>query len=183
MPAVGTPGNLVAALAMVCAACADIGPRDADDPDPSGASDAADAGADREGAPPSVVPRPDGGPAAEASDAAPVAAEPDGVHPTIRSTYALDQEWVYLEWDIVDGTTEYTQFCITDDGPYVYRLEAGAADRGDFLYTYFHRTDICAAFADAGAAAGTHTIWTQVWPGDDSSRAESADTSGTITCP
>lgn len=175
------PRILLAGVATLCIACADIGGRDPADPGTA----LADAGAgepDREDSPPSVIPRPDGGTVATDPDGGP-AAGPDGVHPTIRSTYALDEEWVYLEWDIVEAVTEYTLFAVTDDGPYVVKVEAGASDRGDFLYTYFHRDVICATFENAAAAAGAHAVWTQVWPGDDSSRAQSADTSGTITCP
>ena len=177
----GTPRVLAALAATLCIACTDIKPADPDEPE-TGAADAAAAG-EQEESPPAVIPRPDGGAVAdEGADAAP-AAEADGTRPTIRSTYTLDEEWVYVEWEIVDGVTEYSQFAVTDDGPYAYRLATGATDRGDFVYDYFHRDTICATFPDAMAATGPHEVWVQIWPGEDSARAESADTPGTITCP
>jgi hypothetical protein len=182
---VGTPRDLIALGAIACAwGCADIRPHDPDDPGASGAADAAAGEPDQEATPPSVVPRPDAGATDTGGNAGADAgtAEQAGVRPTIRSTYTLDEEWVYIEWDIVEGVTEYSQFAVTDEGPFAYRLASGAADRGDFLYDYFHRDDICAAFA-AGTAAGPHEVWVQIWPGEDSSLAESADTPGTITCP
>ena len=177
----GTPWTQAALAATLCIACTDIKPADPDEPE-TGAADAAGE-PDQEESPPSVVPRPDGGAVAtgDVDAGAPQAA--DGVRPTIRSTYTLDEEWVYIEWDIVADVTEYSQFAVTDEGPFAYRLASGAADRGDFLYDYFHRDVICSQFPDAASASGPHEIWVQIWPGEDSARAESADTPGTITCP
>lgn len=167
--------------ATLCIACTEIRPADPDGPEP-GAADAA-AAADDEERPPAVIPRPDGGAVVAGDPDAAPAEEVAGVRPTIRSTYTLDEEWVYIEWDHVDDVTQYSQFAVTDDGPYAYRLASGATDRGDFVYDYFHRDTICATFPDLAAAAGPHEIWVQIWPGEDSARAESADTPGTITCP
>src|SRR5690242_2446746 len=102
----GTPRVLAALAATLCIACTDIKPADPDDPE-VGAADAAAAG-DPEESPPSVVPRPDGGAVAENTPDGGAPAAADGVHPTIRSTYTLDEEWVYIEWDIVPGVTEYS---------------------------------------------------------------------------
>lgn len=105
---------------------------------------------------------------------------PRGVReaPIIRAAYMVDADWLYVEWDPMLDTELYTIFAATKAGPYERKVEAGATDRGPFRYTYFRRSEICAA-----APSGQHELWVQIWPGDDSSRAVSADVAGTITCP
>lgn len=168
-------GRAFIVLCSLATACADIGGRDGLE------VEAADAGQPGEDAAPAVVPRPDSGPLSPGADAAP--AVELGVIPSIRAAYTVDTDWIYVEWDIVDGETEYSQFCVTDDGPYAYKLEPGASDRGDFRYTYFHRNTLCDELTAAGKGGGTHTFWVQIWPGDDSARAQSSDVTGSLTCP
>lgn len=65
-------------------------------------------------------------------------------------------------------------------GSFASKVDAGAADRGPFLYTYFHRSELCDG---AGTPAGEHAIWVQIWAGDDPNRAVTADAGGTIVGP
>ena len=100
--------------------------------------------------------------------------------PGIRTAFMADADWLYLEWDPVPGADNYTLFAVTTADTFASRFEPGAADRGPFRYTYFHRSEICEG---AATPAGEHGLWVEVWPNDDPSRAVSAWAGGTIVCP
>ena len=150
---------LLATLAMSWAGCSEIGSGDGPK------EDTADAAVQRDG---STSGTPDAAPASS------------GDRPTIRASYTLT-DWVYLEWDIVDDATSYTQLVITDVGPSAKKVGPGSNDRGEFRYIYFHRTEVCAVIADEPAAA--HSLRVKVMPATDEARAEMADTEGTLNCP
>lgn len=99
--------------------------------------------------------------------------------PRVRQA-SFDGTWFYLEWDIVDDTSTYTQFVIGDNSSgrkSLYRDSPGATDRGNYVYQYYHRNDICEAFGP-----GRFDLSAQIWPDSDSSRAEDATViSGTPT--
>jgi len=100
--------------------------------------------------------------------------------PGIRAAFMADADWLYLEWDPVPDVDHYTLFAVTTPDTFAARVEAGADDRGPFRYTYFHRSELCEG---AATPAGEHTIWVQIWAGDDPARAVSADAAGTVICP
>lgn len=106
-----------------------------------------------------------------------------GTRPTIRHA-SFDGDWFYLEWEPVVDANRYIQFVIGDNSngrKFLFVENEGATDRGDYVYQYYHRNGICEAFG-----AGSFKLTAQVWPNDDSSRAEDAHTihnQQTITCP
>jgi predicted Zn-dependent protease len=95
---------------------------------------------------------------------------------------SFDGTWFYTEWTPVSYADDYTQFVIGDysDGRrWLYRYNSGATDRGDYVYQYYHRDDIC----DALVKSGIYELSAQVWPGSESSLGDSSKSAGHITCP
>ena len=92
----------------------------------------------------------------------------------------FDGTWYYTEWTPVSYASDYVQFVIGDYSGgrrWLYRRNAGATDRGDYVYQYYHRNEICGALG-----AGTFELSAQIWPGSLSSLSNSSDRVGTITC-
>jgi hypothetical protein len=118
----------------------------------------------------------------------PPAEAPDLVHPRIR--VAVYDDWdLYLEWDRVQGVSSYTVFGIVNpddspDDPYVVDVVVGIEVAPDRRSTSFGYLELCAAVANSSHPGGwPYHLWAQVWPGDDSSRAENAEATGRIFCP
>lgn len=113
-------------------------------------------------------------------------APPAGDRPTVRRTLIQDG-WLFVEWSRVSGESSYLQFLIAEgaDGgtaAWLYREGPGDTASADSLYGYFDGRTLCRAIRDEGRPAGTYRLWTQVWPGRDDSRAESARFSQDIRC-
>lgn len=93
---------------------------------------------------------------------------------------SFDGDWYYTEWTPVSYASNYVQFVIGDSGVdqrWLYRYGSGASNRGDFLYEYYHKNDICAALG-----AGTYELSAQVWPEFTSELGSTSERVGTITC-
>lgn len=106
--------------------------------------------------------------------------------PTIRRTLIQDG-WLFVEWSRVSGERSYLQFLVAEgsDGSvaaWLYREGAGDSAGPGSLYGYFDAQGLCRAIRDQGRPAGTYRLWTQVWPGRDDSRAESARFGQAISC-
>lgn len=128
--------------------------------------------------PPSTIPAPTN----------PTPPTPTGGRPTIRQAFMQGPEWLYVEWDAVAGAADYSIYAIANSATggtagVFTRMDAGAADRGPFRYTYVNKTDLCQAVARAQSPANPATLAVQVWPGTDSSRFEHKNVDGTVSCP
>ncbi|MFT7561505.1 MAG: hypothetical protein ACI93R_003432 [Flavobacteriales bacterium] len=92
----------------------------------------------------------------------------------------FDGTWYYTEWTAVSYASDYVQFVVGDYSGgkrWLYRRNAGATNRGDYVYQYYHRDAICDALG-----VGTFELYAQVWPGSISSLGDSFGNAGTITC-
>ncbi len=113
-------------------------------------------------------------------------APPAADRPTIRRTVVQDG-WLFIEWSRVAGEASYLQFIVAEDASgrtaaWLYRETAGETAGPDSLYGYFDGRTLCRAIRDEGRPAGTYKLWSQVWPGRDDSRAETARFGQAITC-
>ena len=92
----------------------------------------------------------------------------------------FDGTWYYTEWTPVSYATDYVQFVIGDYNGgrrWLYRRNTGATDRGNYVYQYYHRNEICNALG-----SGTFELSAQIWPGSLSQLSDSSDRVGTISC-
>ncbi|MFT7561506.1 MAG: hypothetical protein ACI93R_003433 [Flavobacteriales bacterium] len=92
----------------------------------------------------------------------------------------FDGTWYYTEWTPVSYASDYTQFVVGDyrgGRSWLFQLNAGATNIGDYVYQYYHRDEICETLG-----AGTFRLSAQIWPGSISSLGDSSGRVGTITC-
>jgi hypothetical protein len=102
------------------------------------------------------------------------------IHNGVEILYtSFDGEWFYNEWTPVSYADEYVQFVVgtsSDAHRWLYRFNSGAT-RGDYLYQYYHRNDICEALGE-----GTYTLSAEVWPEYLNELKGLSEAVGSITC-
>lgn len=94
-----------------------------------------------------------------------------------------DSNWFYMEWEIYNGATDYQQFVVgypNNGGPrkWISRFSSGGTGRGNYVYEYYHKNEICAAFG-----SGTFAVDGEVWAGSDFSTSTVKRNVGNVTCP
>jgi hypothetical protein len=92
----------------------------------------------------------------------------------------FDGNWFYTEWTPVSYASEYSQFVIGDFNGgrrSLNRTNSGASDRGNFLYQYYSKSEICQAFG-----TGTFDLSAQIQPLSFPDLSDSSERVGSITC-